>query len=84
MNIEDIIGKKIAVRCRTKEDAELFFKKVRQKGCLWYGGYEITEDTFWCSDSDCYEINKFNRLTHGGFIFYEDAGYEIIDSLAFA
>jgi len=80
MDIKDLIGKKIAVRCETEEQSNKFLIMCRNAGIRWSGfGSEVTiPHTQWNSET-AYKISD-GCLNFASYPFYERAEFEIISA----
>lgn len=91
----DFIGlndEKIAVNCKTKEQADKFYELCRQMNIEWVTGrklepirdpyyrYILSGDDFWYhhKQDTCYSIRN-NMLYYSTIDMYETQGYTIID-----
>lgn len=81
MKFKDIIGKKIAVHCKTEGEAALFMKMCANNGVLWISG-EISDpfSTRWNElKSDTHYNCSEGRLSYCSPDFCKNKGYYIID-----
>lgn len=58
MNIEDIVGKKIAVHCKTEAQARRFVKMAYENGYMWTGGNPDDTHYHAFGKDTCYYLDK--------------------------
>lgn len=85
--VNDLVDKKVAIRCLTEDDAKTFLKMCDDVGIRWHTGDAATEITEWheYEDDTCYIIetespnNSTRRLWYANVEWFEDCGYMIIN-----
>lgn len=81
MKFKDIIGKKIAVHCKTKNEAATFMKMCANEGILWVSKGSIDpSNTYWenYGIDMCYSCS-LNGLSYSGLLFFISEGYYIAE-----
>lgn len=74
-NWDSFKNAKIAVNCKTREEAEEFCREMNEHGLAWCVGNSYLEDTYWEEyyDKTCYSGNgQFCDID-----CYEEANYKI-------
>lgn len=80
MNIKDIIGKRIAVNCKTEEEAKKFIKMAYENDCRWYfNDRDVNTICYACyRESTCYRIEGNGVLYMCHSRYYYNNYYRII------
>lgn len=80
MKFEDIIGKKIAVNCKTKEEAKEFIRIAYENGYHWLANKTIKATNYEVYEADtCYNISSNRRIYFGTKKWYNSDYYRIIN-----
>ena len=66
------------MNCPTRESAEIFLRFLDSVGRSWSSGERYTDNLRWETRGadTCY---NFNSGMVGGIVFYDDAGYQILN-----
>lgn len=80
MNIKDIIGKEIAVHCKTEKEAKEFIRLAYANDCNWFLTKSSNETNYGKhKTATCYRIDSGRQLLFGSNEYYKFNHYKIIN-----
>lgn len=87
-NWNKFVSGKVAVSCDTKEKAEDFINKCKEKGFTWCGGAKLLDSHHWdwYRELLCYSYHHYDDvrlsyksgLTHSSVEWFREENYKII------
>jgi hypothetical protein len=76
MFINQVLGEKIVINCKTIEEAARIVGLANQVGCSWSNGF--SNEVYWpYKENTCYRLS--NSLTYADVEYFEN--YQIVDSI---
>ena len=79
-DLDLLIGKEVAVNCKTEKEANDFLKYLDSKNIKWYGGFDtfkmVSYDYGKYKENTCFCL-VFDSLQYSPLLFYKNEGFEI-------
>ena len=74
MNINDLMGEKIAIHCETEEQSKVLMEILKTHGC------RTLPFSFWSiyKEKTCYNLSRYKNTEYSDKEFYIDERWEVI------
>jgi hypothetical protein len=77
MFINQVINQKIAINCKTKEEAQRITKLAHEANCGWL--FSDPDKVYWNHQEDtCYRLSS--RMTHANKTHFKGENFEVVES----